>query len=774
MPGRLRSSLLATAPMPAPPVRNFSFTDWQVNNPTAPPPGDKIDSNFDLTNAAVAAQLTWASVSINSDGTIRDGIIDANNLVPGLFDDVAQDIINTVQPLVDEAQSYAQSAQTSSLNAQAAETDAETQAAAAANSAAAADADAEAASNSEDAASLSAASALASKGAAETAANHASGSENQSYLYTNLAGAWAEHMPDTIPPDVLAVMAISGDHWSSRWWANQAAKAFGNAAWYYAGAGPVPPLMTVDGQPLPIGAIWFDTSVPPGVIRIWNGVTWVAGVSGSLPPGSVSTVEILDGTIQTVDLSDGCVTLAKLAPNSVDSSKIVDGSIALADLAPNSVDSSKIVDGSIATIDLANLSVTQGKLALLSVGTPQLIDGAVTSAKIADGTIDPVDLSAATLNLINTANPFDQVLNKASAVQFASTKFGGITAAFPMLKPNGPELQVRLADDSAFGSMQLSKLGIGMVPVNKLDITQNQNAASAISLLNNDPGVGASANLQLSNGTNNGIIRYTGTGISIVAGSGDRPNSLLLSCGGRGGMVFSTPDNTVAGGLITSAFSWFMASVEKMRIWPSGGVSFGDFFTYAIDPSLPGRINLHGQTGGVVSTYAPGVPSGSASMFISAPNASGIVTNDNSTATNQAARFYNPNGNIGAIQTSGAATAYLTTSDERLKTFGGPQRDFRRIIRSIQLRDGEFHCDPGKRRLMFSAQQVFAVGFDDAIAPPSQRTAEQIEMDISLNVPRSDVWMADMGAFSPLALWGVQDLYGLLAAVEARLAAGGL
>lgn len=38
-----------------------------------------------------------------------------------------------------------------------------------------------------------------------------------------LAQAWAEHMPDELPADTLAGTGITGDHWSSRWWANQAA-----------------------------------------------------------------------------------------------------------------------------------------------------------------------------------------------------------------------------------------------------------------------------------------------------------------------------------------------------------------------------------------------------------------------------------------------------------------------------------------------------------------------------------------------------------------------
>jgi hypothetical protein len=41
--------------------------------------------------------------------------------------------------------------------------------------------------------------------------------------YATLSAAWAEHMPDTIPPNILAAMDITGDHWSSRWWAHRAA-----------------------------------------------------------------------------------------------------------------------------------------------------------------------------------------------------------------------------------------------------------------------------------------------------------------------------------------------------------------------------------------------------------------------------------------------------------------------------------------------------------------------------------------------------------------------
>ena len=62
--------------------------------------------------------------------------------------------------------------------------------------------------------------------------------------YAQVSIEWAEHMPDTIPPNILAINAITGDHWSSRWWANKAAtfyQALINAA--------APPLPAVAGTP---------------------------------------------------------------------------------------------------------------------------------------------------------------------------------------------------------------------------------------------------------------------------------------------------------------------------------------------------------------------------------------------------------------------------------------------------------------------------------------------------------------------------------------------
>lgn len=48
--------------------------------------------------------------------------------------------------------------------------------------------------------------------------------------WADVSIAWAEYMPDTIPGNILAWTGVTGDHWSSRWWANQAALVVGGGA----------------------------------------------------------------------------------------------------------------------------------------------------------------------------------------------------------------------------------------------------------------------------------------------------------------------------------------------------------------------------------------------------------------------------------------------------------------------------------------------------------------------------------------------------------------
>jgi len=264
------------APQPVEPVRQYSFTNWQVNNPTAPPPGDRLDAEFDRANTAIGDTLDWAATSLNTDGTLRSGSVGKAQMVSGLFDDIATDIIAEVQPLVDEAQVHAASAFNSATAAGNSANMAGYSATNALQSASASASSANEARAFAAATGDNARSADADADRAENAANHADGSEAVAQAYADVGMAWAEHMPDTIPPNILAVMAVTGDHWSSRWWSHKTAedgiKLIVAMQRFYLGAFPIPPTTDNQGNPIAVGAMYFDLTL--GAMYVWNGTSW--------------------------------------------------------------------------------------------------------------------------------------------------------------------------------------------------------------------------------------------------------------------------------------------------------------------------------------------------------------------------------------------------------------------------------------------------------------------------------------------------------------------
>jgi hypothetical protein len=291
MPLDLYAIAPLTAPQPSPPARQFSFTDFQTNNPTAPPPGDKLDSEYDRTNTTLTQALAWAQTSLNTDGTIRPGIVGTAQLVPGLWQSIADQITNDVQGSVDQAAASASSASTSKNAASASASAAQTQSQAASGSASTAQTAAGAAQNSVTSAQGSATTASNAATTASNAANTATGAKAVASDYAVLTQAWAEHMPDVIPPNILANMGVTGDHWSSRWWANQAADYIHNAI--DGGAtvttSDIAPTLAADGD------LWWDSV--GGQLYVYyddnNSRQWVVANNGG-GGGRADVANILD------------------------------------------------------------------------------------------------------------------------------------------------------------------------------------------------------------------------------------------------------------------------------------------------------------------------------------------------------------------------------------------------------------------------------------------------------------------------------------------------
>jgi hypothetical protein len=86
---------------------------------------------------------------------------------------------------------------------------------------------------------------------------------------------------------------------------------------------------------------------------------------------TIGSAEIIDRSIQSVDIGNGQVKTADLAGSAVNSGKIQDGEVKTADLAGNAVNSGKIATGGVDSWNsvLARLLITIGKLWLKRDGS---------------------------------------------------------------------------------------------------------------------------------------------------------------------------------------------------------------------------------------------------------------------------------------------------------------------------------------------------------------------------------------------------------------------
>jgi hypothetical protein len=278
--GKISGVAKPHAPRPQPVARQYSFTDHQINNPKAPPPGDRLDGELDRAVKAIARTIEWAGVSLGPDGELRDGAIGQKHFQPELFDHIGATAVREAQRLADVAADAARQAQAAAdMVRDALRVALEQHAGVAATVARAGVAAQDSADDARDAAS-SAQDAANSAAAAANSAGNADGSEAVCVDYGVLTQAWAEHMPDTIPPNILATMDVTGDHWSSRWWANNAAQivtdASGDAVCaiqsYWLGAYANPPTHTTCGDPVSAGAMYWNTTSQ--TTQVYDGVIW--------------------------------------------------------------------------------------------------------------------------------------------------------------------------------------------------------------------------------------------------------------------------------------------------------------------------------------------------------------------------------------------------------------------------------------------------------------------------------------------------------------------
>lgn len=257
--------------------RLFNFTNWQSSNPTTPLPGNQVDAEIEQLRLAVISLSTQIDDLRRSDGALKNGVVTNDALAASLLTSITSSVQSGVSASVTTAQSSAASATASAATATTKASEATSAAISAQAAADILNANSNSALQQVIAANTSIQSAKtlidAQAASVSNNANSAAGSAALADSWADVSQAWAEHMPGTIPPNILAVMGITGDHWSARWWTNQVVETFGNLIQLYAGASATAPTIMPNGDPLPTGAIYFNTVV--GQMYVRSGSNWI-------------------------------------------------------------------------------------------------------------------------------------------------------------------------------------------------------------------------------------------------------------------------------------------------------------------------------------------------------------------------------------------------------------------------------------------------------------------------------------------------------------------
>lgn len=118
------------------------------------------------------------------------------------------------------------------------------------------------------------------------------------------------------------------------------------------------------------------------------------GTGGAYAANTIGSSDIIDESIQSVDLKNGQVKGADIASNSITSNRIYPGSVTNTDIGAGAVDGAKVLDNSLGTNDVATNSlfgsdIFDGTLTSADIGT-----SAVASSEIANGSIVSADIAS--------------------------------------------------------------------------------------------------------------------------------------------------------------------------------------------------------------------------------------------------------------------------------------------------------------------------------------------------------------------------------------------
>ena len=259
--------------------------------------------------------------------------------------------------------------------------------------------------------------------------------------------------------------------------------------------------------------------------------------------------------------------------------------------------------------------------------------------------------------------------------------------------------------------------------------------------------------------TSDGTAARTYVGI---IGSGNRGRLNLGSTASNGAdvgtLAFTNGANTIADISVDSSSgsqtvgSVFHSSTGAIDIRAAGGVIFNENSADA-DFRVESDINTHAifveGSSSNVHINATTVPDASNSGFLFTTDQL-YTSAGNTTNTNTQVRFYNGNGLVGNISTSGSGTAYATSSDQRLKENIADADDSGELIDAIQVRKFDWKADGEHQRYGMVAQEL------DPVAPEAVSKTDDPE----------EMMAVDYSKLVPMLIKEIQSLRNRVAQLE--------
>jgi hypothetical protein len=113
---------------------------------------------------------------------------------------------------------------------------------------------------------------------------------------------------------------------------------------------------------------------------------------------SISSRQIVDGTVRTVDLRDNAVTSPKIANATVTADDLGTDSVGSDEIAKDAVNTDEIAKDAVKSDEIADNAVTSSEVAADSLTAGDLAPNSVTSTEIVDQTINSNDIGPNAVN----------------------------------------------------------------------------------------------------------------------------------------------------------------------------------------------------------------------------------------------------------------------------------------------------------------------------------------------------------------------------------------